>query len=353
MRDRTVDGLAKALAHDPLDPQVWVDLARRSDRLGRLPDFLVPGLHLPLLCRAWLRAPAEQILLGLFLPLAGLRLPGRASPPPAWYAEQGRLGDGPEGPFDRVTGLPLEVVRADGAAMRLVPEGPYRARLGRREVRIPFDEFYLDVFPVTVELYRARRDELGMPRGWTAQEPRPLRPVVGVTPAQALAFAAAGGGDLPTEGEWEYAASAGDPTRIFPWGADAPYAHDHPPRAVVGTGYFDEDDLPEPADDRLDGLAEIGGCPGNVGPLGIRDTAGNAAQWCRHDPRLDPRFPPGGPGPRPPPGAGFTARGGSWYHPGRAAGAFERLPGLDGSRPSPLVSFRTVLRPRSFGVPAA
>ena len=85
-------------------------------------------------------------------------------------------------------------------------------------------------------------------------------PVIKVTWNQAAAFCAWDGGKrLPTEAEWEYAATGGDGRR-FPWGDE-----------------FNLDFLPARATDG--DTTEVGSHPQNISPFGVFDMAGNVVEW--------------------------------------------------------------------------
>jgi formylglycine-generating enzyme required for sulfatase activity len=80
-------------------------------------------------------------------------------------------------------------------------------------------------------------------------------PINCVTFYVAFAFCIWDGGRLPSEAEWEYAASGGERNQLYPWGADAPdatranYVTNGTPRFAVGSlgarsaGYFGHLDL--------------------------------------------------------------------------------------------------------------
>jgi len=84
-------------------------------------------------------------------------------------------------------------------------------------------------------------------------------PVIKVTWNQAAAFCEAEGRRLPTEAEWEYAATGGDGRR-YPWGDE-----------------FNLDFLPARATDG--DTTEVGSHPQNISPFGVFDMAGNVVEW--------------------------------------------------------------------------
>jgi formylglycine-generating enzyme required for sulfatase activity len=149
------------------------------------------------------------------------------------------------------------------------------------------EDFYLDVFDVTVRAYRdcVSDGKCSKPAidystcNWTdAVGGRENHPINCVTLEQAKAFClwAGGGRRVPTEAEWSYA--EGEGISPYPWGADAPQdgngAQGCWDRYQVSCGDG--------------GLCNLGTCP--VGPYGktlrgtrdcggIADLAGNLYRW--------------------------------------------------------------------------
>jgi iron(II)-dependent oxidoreductase len=107
------------------------------------------------------------------------------------------------------------------------------------------------------EYWRAQGD------AWVAFGPFGLRamladePVCGISGHEADAFAKWSGKRLPTEAEWEFAASAGK----YPWGDDPPSEH-HARHAMHGWS---------PASVKSRGLG--------ASPAGVHDLAGNVWEW--------------------------------------------------------------------------
>ncbi|HEX6765416.1 MAG TPA: SUMF1/EgtB/PvdO family nonheme iron enzyme [Polyangiaceae bacterium] len=90
-----------------------------------------------------------------------------------------------------------------------------------------------------------------------------------VTWFEAFAFCAWDGARVPSEAEWEYAASGADSPSDFPWGDQAP---DHD-RALYDCDGRALDDC------TADDFAEVGSKPEGYGRFGHADLAGSVAEW--------------------------------------------------------------------------
>ena len=93
-------------------------------------------------------------------------------------------------------------------------------------------------------------------------EGRARHPVVDVTLPEAMEYAAAVGGRLPTEAEWELAAE-GTENRMYPWGDSSPTCR----RAQYA------------ACDSPNGSIEVMSRPNGATPDGVHDLAGNVWEW--------------------------------------------------------------------------
>ncbi len=112
--------------------------------------------------------------------------------------------------------------------------------------KVTLPDFYIDKFEVTNERYKKFCDA--------------TMPVVGVNFADASAYAAWAGKRLPTEEEWEKAASWGpsDKKRVWPWGDSADTV---------------------PATLNADQPTAVGAKPNGASAYGVQDMAGNVLEW--------------------------------------------------------------------------
>ena len=147
--------------------------------------------------------------------------------------------------------------------MALVPRGQVVLPGGRTK---RCGSFLLDLQPVTnADFLRYVQERGAVAPAWMHKRgfSDPDQPVVGVTLAEARAYARWAGKRLPTEAEWLRAAR-GDSTRPFPWG-DAP---PHPAHACFGLGATG---APDPVSETR---------PHGQGPFGHQNLSGNVWEWC-------------------------------------------------------------------------
>jgi len=151
--------------------------------------------------------------------------------------------------------------RVDGAppGMAAVPGGPFASRVLKTTVDLP--AFYIDRDEVSnadfSDFIRASGYQANPAWKSYAQANGPDRPVVGVTFADAEAFAAFYGKRLPGAVEWERAC-LGDEGRDYPWGS----------KWTAGDANIE-----------TLAVAPSGKYPRDRSPSGARDMAGNVFEW--------------------------------------------------------------------------
>jgi len=221
------------------------------------------------------------------------------------------------------------ILGEDGAEMVLIPAGeflmgstPSVGNPGEHPQHTVFlDAFYIDKYEITNAQYyqfwladeEYKSSHRPMSYGTACDigswpgvaKTKPDYPVVGIRWSDALAYAEWAGKRLPTEAEWEKAASGTD-ARLWPWGnqfnLDIEGVTVHANTWNGGDGH---DNTTSPVDAH----------PTGVSPFGVYGMAGNVFEWCADWFDLDyynrsPKQNPSGPET----GHIRVIRGGSWRH---------------------------------------
>jgi formylglycine-generating enzyme required for sulfatase activity len=166
----------------------------------------------------------------------------------------------------------------DGKEMILIPAGEFLMGSSEDDNEKPPHKVYLDTFyiaryPVTNADYKKfveAKKYSRRPDHWKngkIPQSKEDHPVVNVTWQDAVAYCKWAGGRLPTEAEWEKAASWDDARREkrrYPWGKD--FDKNKCNSSELGTG----------------GTTPVGAysAKGGDSPYGISDMAGNVWEWC-------------------------------------------------------------------------
>ena len=203
--------------------------------------------------------------------------------------------------------------------MVLIPAGVFRMGGEVEDDHQPIhevqvDSFYLDEHEVTCAQYQRFCEQTAhpLPIYWGIAAFRcgpgfPDHPVVGVSLADAEAYAAWAGKRIPTEAEWEFAARGGLEGTNFPYGDDVD-------STLVNFGRKHGGTLP------------VGTLPANG--YGLHEMSGNVGEWVAdpYDPAYyaaSPRENPAGPAE----GKYYVVRGGGW-HSGKYCNRVNRRLGL-------------------------
>jgi len=165
----------------------------------------------------------------------------------------------------------------DNADMIFIPAG--KSVMGSNDYddekpihKVTLDGYYIYRTAVTVAQYLKFCEETGHKKpssfdfnpNWSKRD----HPIVNVSYNDALAYCAWAGGRLPTEAEWEKAASWDDAKkqkRKFPWGDEFDTSKLWCSTAKVGDA---------------GGTKSVGSFPSGESAYGVWDMAGNVWQWC-------------------------------------------------------------------------
>ena len=236
------------------------------------------------------------------------------------------LGDPRPGVGLRADGLPdLVWCAVPGGEVTLEIEVENRSRIARWLRRSASNTFHVEPFhiakyPVTYRQYRAfleAEDGFNNPEWWEGlwfQVDKPGRqfnrrdnhPVENLCWLEAMAFcrwlSAKLGYEvrLPTEWEWQQAATGGNPKNVYPWGPkwDGNRANTY--------------------ESELGRSTAVGLFPQGASPVGALDMSGNVWEWCLNEYDQPRNLDPAGV-------AGRVVRGGTWVYNQSSARAASRL----------------------------
>jgi formylglycine-generating enzyme required for sulfatase activity len=146
----------------------------------------------------------------------------------------------------------------------VIPEGPFLLGEARQQVELP--AYRMAKYPVTNGEYQRFIEATGhrTPDHWLSGGRYPpdlaRHPVVFVSWHSAVAYAEWAGGRLPSEAEWEKAATGSD-GRLYPWGNDFVAANCNT------------------SESGSEGTRPVEAHPAGISPYGVMDMAGNVWEW--------------------------------------------------------------------------
>ncbi|MBN1452447.1 MAG: SUMF1/EgtB/PvdO family nonheme iron enzyme [Anaerolineales bacterium] len=171
------------------------------------------------------------------------------------------------------TSLPAEITDEFGVEMIYVPAGDFIARTYSSSQTLYTDAFYIDKYEVTNSFYRdcitatvcpAPTDTKLASINYFGNDKYANYPVVWVTREYAELYCDWRGARLPTDEEWQKAASGTD-QRSYPWGNQT----DDVALRANGAGIEDGFEITAP----------VGSFPLGVSPYGAYDMAGNVSEY--------------------------------------------------------------------------
>ena len=161
----------------------------------------------------------------------------------------------------------------DGSVLIWVPGGTFQMGTNDTSVSwlqysrpvhsVTLSGFWMGKYEVTVGQYRAYCTATGrsMPTSTPSWGWIDSHPMVNVSWEDVVAYGTWSGLKLPTEAQWEYAATGGD-GRVYPW----------------GNTWDSSRCITDEAGARS--TASVGSRPSGVSPFGMLDMAGNVWEWC-------------------------------------------------------------------------